>query len=856
MRELLNSNDTSTIKQGDSSETLRLSARNDNEPITWSSDDTAEAHVDTEDGAFVTKFPVDLVTNSNNVNIDSQNLAQLKAGKYTLEVWVKLANGRNAIYPSNGGLTVTIDRNADDIESSGRVTTITLDDFKQQVMKSVQEQIANANLTDNTGQKVDLSDYAKKTDLPNIVYDASAHTLTINGQQVDLPADVDLSAYAKKSDVPQIVYDSSTRALTVNGTQVDLPANVDLSSYATKSDVESYVESHTPEMPTIDLTQYVKKSELEDYAKVAQLSSYATTSDLSSYATVADLSTYAKSNQLPAVAIDATRRTITINGQSLTIPESVDLSGYAKTGEVPSVKLDGRKLTVNGVSVDIPQDVDLSGYYTKAEVDSKVANVAAGGKVDLSGYVTVTDADKKYATKSEIPATPDLTPYETKSEASETFATKSEIPSVPDVSSFITSQAVASEYATKAEIPAMPDLTSYETKSEASATYATKAEIPSVPDVSIFITSQDVAKTYATKSEIPTMPDLSSYETASHASATYATKSEIPDVSSYATTSYVQSELVNTKSADVDLTSYVKKDEALIPASLSDVNQYAKDITFLIGTTGTYVDVPTSYSLDTAPFAKRSVYFYKGEDRGGFYWGDFYPQLSETETTFINKGDLVICTQTGNVYELTSGDFGTRGSYNGNVIATLPKPDLSNYATKDDLKNIKPSSSSSSSVRELYGDIIPRGSKDIHIQLQFGMIKYTYTPQNGGDQKSDVISNSCTISFNMLRQAMQTDSVKYDISFGFNNATKFDIPENTIQGTTTLDMSQVHVMSIDYDKNNWIVIHALLPNEEVQGQPLFTGGQVADIIMTGPDRAQTAHMGTIAIKTYPTITAQ
>lgn len=792
MRELLNSNDTSTIKQGDSSETLRLSARNDNEPITWSSDDTAEAHVDTEDGAFVTKFPVDLVTNSNNVNIDSQNLAQLKAGKYTLEVWVKLANGRNAIYPSNGGLTVTIDRNADDIEQSGRVTTITLDDFKQQVMKSVQDQIANANLTDKDGQKVDLSDYAKKTDVPNIVYDASAHTLTINGQQVDLPADVDLSAYAKKSDVPNIVYDSQARTLTVNGTQVDLPANVDLSSYATKQDVASYVESHNPEMPTVDLTPYVKNSDLSDYATVAQLSSYATTSDLSNYATVADLAGYAKSNQVPAVSIDATRRTITINGQSLTIPENVDLSGYAKTGDVPSVKLDGRKLTVDGVSVDIPQDVDLGGYYTKAEVDSKVADAVTGGKVDLSGYVTVTDADKKYATKS-----------------------------------------------------------------EASATYATKAEIPSVPDVSSFITSQDVAKTYATKSEIPTMPDLSSYETTSHASATYATKSEIPDVSSYATTSYVQSELANTKPADVDLTSYVKKDEALIPASLSDVDQYDKDITFLIGTTGTYVDVPTSYGLDTAPFAKRSVYFYKGEDRGGFYWGDFYPQLSETETTFINKGDLVICTQTGNVYELTSGDFGTRGSYNGNVIATLQKPDLSNYATKDDLKNIKPSSSSSSSSsRELYGDIIPNGSTNIHLQLQFGMIRYTYTPKDGSAPKSDVIGDSGTISFNMLRQAIQTDAVKYDISFGFNNATKFTIPENTIQGTTTLDMSQVHVMSIDYDKNNWIVIHALIPNEEVQGQALFNGGQVADIVMSGPDRAQTAHMGTIAINTYPTITAQ
>ena len=378
-----------------------------------------------------------------------------------------------------------------------------------------------------------------------------------------------------------------------------------------------------------------------------------------------------------------------------------------------------------------------------------------------------------------------------------------------------------------------------------------------MPDMANYVKTEALSS-YATKSEIPTMPDLSSYETTSHASATYATKSEIPDVSSYATTSYVQSELANTKPANVDLTSYVKKDDALIPASLSDVNQYAKDITLSIGTTGTYVDIPTSYALATAPFSKRSVYFYKGKDRGGFYWSDFYPKLSEERTTFINKGDLVICTQTGNVYELTSGDFGALGSYNGTVIATLPKADLSNYATKDDLKNIKPSSSSSSSsVRELYGDIIPNGSPNIHLQIMFGMIKYTYTPpKDWSTQKSDVINTSGTISFNTLRQAMQTDSVKYDISFGFNKATKFTIPENVIKGTTTLDISQIHVMSIDYDKDNWIIIHALIPNEVIQDQPLFTGGQVCDIIMTGMDRQQTAHMGTIAIKTYPTITAQ
>ena len=825
MRELLNSNDTQTIKQGDSSETLRLSARNDNEPVTWGEGDKAEIHLDTVDGAFAKKFPADLVVNSNNVNVDSSNMADLKAGTYTMELWVTLENGKQAIWPSNGGLTVTIDRNADDIESSGRVTTITLDDFKQQVMKSVQDQINNANLTDKTGQKVDLSDYAKKQDVPQIVYNSQDHTLTINGQQVDLPASVDLSSYAKKSDVPSVVYDSSTRTLTVNGTQVDLPANVDLSSYATKQDVESYVESHTPEMPTVDLTPYVKKSDLADYAQVAQLSAYATTSDLSNYATVEDLAPYVKSNQVPAVAINPTTRTITINGQSLTIPESVDLSGYAKTGDVPSVHLDGRKLTINGVSVDIPNDVDLGGYYTKAEVDSKVANAAAGGKVDLSGYVTVTDADKKYATKSEIPdvssfvtseevaetyatkaeipATQDLTPYETKSEALETFATKEEI---PNVSNFVTSEEVASEYATKSEIPATQDLTPYETKSEAIETFATKAEIPSAPDLTNYVKTEALSS-YATKSEIPVVPDVSSFVTSEEVASEYATKSEIPtmpDLSSYETTSHAESTYVRIGAVDEVL------------------GQYAK--------------VSSVYDKD--------------------YINSNYLTNSDTRNVINNLVSL----KTGEIkQELNNVEARALTPYNFQQDVEMFNL-LDSYATQkyvdDKVSSIKPSSSSSSSARELYGDIIPSGSKDIHLQLQFGMIRYTYTPKDGSAPKSDVIGESGTISFDMLRQAMQTDAIKYDISFGFNNATKFTIPENTIQGTTTLDMAQVHVMSIDYDKDNWIVIHALLPDEEIQDQPLFTGGQVADIIFTGPDRQQTAHMGTIAIKTYPTITAQ
>lgn len=377
MRELLNSNDTSTIKQGDTSETIRLSARSDNQPVTWTEDNTAEVHVETDAGAFVKKFPAKLITDSNNVLVDSEDLAELKPGKYALELWVKLSNGKNAIWPSDQALPLAISKNADDIEAAGEITTIAFDDFKKEVTKEIQIQAEKAGLTDQNGRKVDLTDYAKKSDVPNIVYDADSRTLTVNGVKVDLPSDVDLSGYAKKSELPKIVYDTDTRTLTVNGAKVDLPSNVDLSDY----------------VKTEDLKGYAKKSDIPE---------------------------------VPSVSLDVEKRTVTVNGQTITIPNSVDLSGYAKSADVPAVKLDGRTLTINGTTITIPDTVDLSGYYTKSEVDQKLASAQTGGKVDLSGYLTVENADETYAKKTDIPAKPDLTDY-VKRETLLDYAKKSDI---------------------------------------------------------------------------------------------------------------------------------------------------------------------------------------------------------------------------------------------------------------------------------------------------------------------------------------------------------------------------------------------------------------------------------------------
>lgn len=137
-RELLNVNETQTIKAGDDSTTLILSAHDDNEPRIFKAGDIASIHIDTDD-AHVKDIPAKLIVGSNNINVNSADLAKLAPGDYQLELWVSQKDGpKTTIYPSDGFLDLKIDRNADNLEG-GKITTITLDQFKKQLNDAINE---------------------------------------------------------------------------------------------------------------------------------------------------------------------------------------------------------------------------------------------------------------------------------------------------------------------------------------------------------------------------------------------------------------------------------------------------------------------------------------------------------------------------------------------------------------------------------------------------------------------------------------------------------------------------------------------------------------------------------------------
>ena len=437
-RELLNVNNTDTIKQDDDSTTIILSAHDDNEPKIFKPGDIGTIHISTSK-YHIPSIPAKLIIGSNNVNINSADLVNLPAGKYSLELWVSQKDGpKTTIYPSSGSLALTIDKNADDLTDK-TLTTLTLDDLRKDLHDDVADAVKHVKIDPSA---IDSSDYAKKSDVPAVTLDVNNRTLTIDKQTIDIPNNVDLSGYAKSEDVPNVKYNSQTKTLTVNGVTVEIPSTVDLSNYYTKDQVNQQIKENKT---TVDLTDYVKREDLADLAK---------------------------KQDVPNVVYDQAKKQLTINGVNVDLPDNVDLSDYvrkedtadfAKKSDIPTVPVIAldtakRTLTVNGNVINIPNSVDLSGYVKVDQLSDYARKSDIPASPDLS----------EYAKKSDIKAV-DLTPYITKAAADAKYAKKSDIPVIPDMSG----------YALKSDIKAV-DLTPYLKISDADTKYATKSDVENV----------------------------------------------------------------------------------------------------------------------------------------------------------------------------------------------------------------------------------------------------------------------------------------------------------------------------------------------------------------------------------------
>lgn len=689
------------------------------DPVRANSSHTFTAKVANKSG-YLADFPCAI--DGTDLLIDSDEFFKLAPDNYLMEIWETWTNedGKKdtAIYPSPSQvLQFTINPNIED--KTGKI--IETIDFKTTIENTVKDFLKN-HPGAGTGQDIDLSDYYKKSDIdrrfatkdsvPTVSLDADQRKLTVNDKTIDIPDSVDLSSYAKKDAVPSVVYDADKHLLTINGQEVALSADVDLSNYYTKSEVDSRLSNNK-----VDLTGYLKATDAEtEFAKKIDLP---------------DMSKVAKKVDVPTISIDKEKRTITLNGESISIPDTVDLSGYAKTDELPEVELDveNRTITVNGKALVVPKEVDLSGYYTKNEVDDKLAKAASGGKVDLTGYLTKTEAGQTYATKSELP---DMTNVATKDEIPNTsdlvkeeelssYALKKDVPAEPDLSEYAKKSDVPSVEGlakesdipkivldtdkrtltinnTEIAIPDSVDLSHFYTKDEVDAKI-TSAVTGGKVDLSGYLTKVNADNDYLAKDavaldldartikiagktiEIPNSVDLSGYLKSADAQATYATKSELPDMSAYAKADELSDYAKKTDiPAEPDLSGYALK------KNVPDISLDTEKRTLIVN--GTAISVPDS--VDLSGYAKKSelpniildinkrslsingksIDIPSTVDLSGFY----------TKSEVDGKISTAVA---GNKVDLTGYLTKTEASKTYATKAELP--DMSNVATKDEL---------------------------------------------------------------------------------------------------------------------------------------------------------------------------
>ena len=130
---------------------------------------------------------------------------------------------------------------------------------------------------------IDLSSYAKKTDIPSLDGYVTNEQLNAKGY---LTEHQDLSAYALKTEIPTVPsLDGYATTEYVDNAIANVPTggNVDLSNYYTKAETnalipsteglatEEYVNNAVSNIPTTDLTNYYTKSETYSKTEVDTL---------------------------------------------------------------------------------------------------------------------------------------------------------------------------------------------------------------------------------------------------------------------------------------------------------------------------------------------------------------------------------------------------------------------------------------------------------------------------------------------------------------------------------------------------------------------------------------------------------
>ena len=337
----------------------------------------------------------------------------------------------------------------------------------------------------------DLSDYAKKSDIPSVDDFVTEETVNekvaegIAKVVADAPEDFDTlkevadyiaSDKTKAAEIETAIgnlqntkADASTVYTKVEADAKFLTEHQDLSNYATTEYVNSEIARVEDEIPSVE--NFATKDELATVeAKIPSVEGLVSVEQLneavSPKANSADVeATYAKKTEIPSLDEYATKGEV-----------NTALENKADKAEIPTVPTKVSAFTNDAGYLTEHQD--LSEYATKSEVNTALENKADKADIpSVEGFATqeqLTAAVADKATIAQVAAVDqkvdaiDLNPYATKNDVS-VFATKEEVADKADAAEMT---AALADKATIAQVAAVDqkvdaiDLTPYATKEE------------------------------------------------------------------------------------------------------------------------------------------------------------------------------------------------------------------------------------------------------------------------------------------------------------------------------------------------------------------------------------------------------
>lgn len=258
---------------------------------------------------------------------------------------------------------------------------------------------------------VDLTPYAKKSDLPDI---SGLETQADHENDVKKINET-LETYAKKSELPSMDgletkadheadIDKLNKALEAKADASAIPALPDMNKYALKTDLKN-----------VDLTGYLTKDDadrlLGEKANKSELADYAKKTDLPP---VPNLTVYAKVTDVAKA----------LNNKA----DKDELREYAKTADVE--KANTAAANANKVASMAMQNSQSAVYGI--QVDDGPLLPKTHGHVNLplgmSNYLKKADADNEYAKKTDIPNTSNFVTNDSLNNELNSYALKSDVP--------------------------------------------------------------------------------------------------------------------------------------------------------------------------------------------------------------------------------------------------------------------------------------------------------------------------------------------------------------------------------------------------------------------------------------------